>query len=473
MNTNILAQINEKTLDVLGTYLASKASGYLGLLRMDQCYLTGDQVARLMYAMTSDEDEPRHLEFRASANRLENGVSEIVSAIEKNRAPTCLHLQMIEFTKEIYFRQLLDALRKNTIIRFLDISKASLPTEDASEETCEALRRLFAENHVLEELDISGEQAHLDTSRFGIGLNNALTGLKQNTSLKILRIEYQNLGLEGANTLASVIEANHGLTHIYCERNDINFQGFTTIVNAVAKNYNLLVLPFCKDDQAVSAKRLNAGIQDSGRNAKNGTKNHRSMRRTLNAFGVSKSSKQPEVTSQDVDEAVRVLNESWIKEAGRLGQFLERNGNIAAGVPGFVAGGENMLSEDTMRPTTALSDFGILEQVMSNTTPRTEIRNPHDEHLADISEVVTPRIEITNPIDGYVVNMQNGSTKPTDGRIIRSAQENLSQIQGNSIVRSYSPTGAPQLNFPQVPSGELGGDKFFEGGENGMFMMER
>lgn len=459
---------------MLATYLASDSSSHLTNLQMNYCYLTGDQVGRLMYAMTSNGKEIRHLEFHVSGNRLEKGISKIVSAIEEDRAPTCLYLQMIEFNKEDWFRQLLEALRKNTTIRILDISKASLPT-DANDDTCEALRKLFADNNVLEELDISGEQSHLEVTRFGIGLNHALTGLKENSSLRVLRIEYQNLGLEGANTLASVIEVNHGLTHIYCERNDINFQGFTTIVNALANNHSIVVLPFCKDDQ--SMKRMNANIRESRYTAKNVSKNQfmggSVRRRTMNVFGVSKSSKHTEVTPQDLDEVVRVLNDLWESQAGRLAQFLDRNNKIAAGGHDWNAHEVYMLDEETMRPTTALSDSGILEQVLSNTTPRTEIRNPVDEHhLADISEVVTPRIEITNPIDGYVINTQNGSTNPSDGRIVRNGQENLSQTHGNSILRSYSPTGAPQLGFPPIPTSEFGNDKFFEAGENGLFVME-
>ena len=233
---------------------------------MDQCNLNGDQVAILLHAMARTDGEARQIEFSINANRLEKGVSAIVEAIKQNHTPTHLYLRMIEFTKEDYFRQLLEALRTNTTIRCLDISKASLPY-DAGPDTCEALRAVFAENRTLEEFDISGEQAHLEVTRFGIGLNHALTGLKDNDSLRLLRIEYQNLGLEGANTLSSVIEANEGLTHVFCEHNDINLQGFTTIVNALAKNYTILALPFLQDDQNTSMKRMNANMRDSRRSA--------------------------------------------------------------------------------------------------------------------------------------------------------------------------------------------------------------
>jgi len=214
-------------------------SDKLRVLQMDQCNLNGSQVAVLMRAMTRISGEARELQLHVSANRFERGVGDIAAAIKDNCTPSTLVARMIEFEKEEHFRELLEALRTNKTIQNLDISKASLPY-DANTETCDALRLVFAENTTLQDLDISGEQAHLEVTRFGIGLNHALTGLKENTTLKILRIEYQNLGLEGANTLASVLETNTGLINIHCEHNDINLQGFTTLVNALAKNYTVL-----------------------------------------------------------------------------------------------------------------------------------------------------------------------------------------------------------------------------------------
>jgi len=353
---------------------------------MDQCGLNGEHVALLMHAMTKTPGEARNLELHVSSNRLEKGIGEIVKAIETNHAPSHLFLRMIEFNKEEHFRRLLQALRMNTTIRSLDISKASLPY-DAGPDTCEAMRLVFAENKTLEELDISGEQAHLEVTRFGIGLNHALTGLKSNNSLKILRIEYQNLGLEGANTLSSVLEENKGLTHIFCEHNDINLQGFTILVNALANNHSLLVLPFMKDDQNLSMRRMNISMRDSRRIAHAARQENivkGSVRRRLTTLGVTKPAKQ-ELTPQDVDDVVRVLNERWENEMNRLTMFLQRNNDIAAGV--YDPNGEGILSEETMRPTTALSDKGILAQVLSNTTPKIELRNPVEDHINKMAEL--------------------------------------------------------------------------------------
>ena len=376
----------------------SDMSESLRILEMEQCNMTGSHVALLMRSMARDAGVARNLQLHVSANRLEKGVGEIVKAIEENHTPSHLIVRMIEFAKEDHFKQLLQALRTNTTIRSLDISKASLPY-DAGPETCDALRLLFAENTTLEELDISGEQAHLEVARFGIGLNQALTGLKKNKALKTLRIEYQNLGMEGANTLSSVLEENTTLTHIHCEHNDINLQGITILVNSIAKNYTILELPFFRDDQEQSMKRMNASMKQLRRPSANGSSDHvkSSMRRTLNAFGVAKPQK-PELTPQDFDAVARVLGEKWETEIHRLALFLDRNKGIASGIEGPVLDHENLLSPEAMRPTTAMSDQGILEQALSNATPKVEVGNPVDmaaDSIAGIG-ISSPAAEVTN-----------------------------------------------------------------------------
>jgi hypothetical protein len=71
---------------------------------------------------------------------------------------------------------------------------------------------------------------------------------------------------------------------------------------------------------------------------------------------------------------VQILNSRWQRQTERLIDFLERNQKIAAGLETR----EGYLSDDTLRPTTATSDMGIMEHVLSNTTPRVERNNPVD-----------------------------------------------------------------------------------------------
>lgn len=358
-------------------------SDSLRVLQMDQCNLNGSQVAILMRAMTRTPGEAREIQLHVSANRFDRGVGDIAAAIKDNCTPAILVARMIEFEKEDHFRELLVALRTNKTIRNLDISKASLPY-DANDDTCDALRLVFAENTTLQDLDISGEQAHLEVTRFGIGLNHALTGLKENTTLKILRIEYQNLGLEGANTLASVLETNTGLVNIHCDHNGINLQGFTTLVNSLAKNYSVLEVPYMQDDQSASMKNLSASLRETrntSHSVKRETQVKKSVGRTLTKLGVSTKAKEPrlEMTPQDSESLVQVLGQRWDTEIERMMVFLSRNQRIANGEESI--DGEVTVSEEHLRPTTALSDRGILEQVLSNTTPRADLPNPVDEHV--------------------------------------------------------------------------------------------
>ncbi|CAG8962151.1 hypothetical protein HYFRA_00005197 [Hymenoscyphus fraxineus] len=375
--------INDKSLDAIAAYLSSEKSNSLRVLQMEQCNLNGDQVAKLMRAMARSAGKPRELQLHVSANNLQREVGEIAKAIEENHTPSHLVMRMIEFEKEDHFRQILESLRTNTTIRVLDISKASLPY-DANQETCDTLRSVFAENTTLEDLDISGEQAHLEVTRFGIGLNHALTGLKANTTLKVLRIEHQNLGMEGANTLSSVLEENMGLTHIHCEHNDINLQGFTIIVNALATNYSILEFPFMYTEQDASMRRLSVTMNDTRLDASKSKRDHRpSIRRTLSALGAKSSQSTRDLTPQDVDAVVMVLQQRWETEFNRMARFLDRNRKIADGLDGYGPGGEFHIGEDVLRPTTALSDRGILESVLNSTTPRADLPNPVVQHMSE------------------------------------------------------------------------------------------
>jgi hypothetical protein len=123
----------------------------------------------------------------------------------------------------------------------------------------------------------------------------------------------------------------------------------------------------------------------------------------------------------------------------RLTAFLQRNNDIAAGICG--PDGEGVLSEETMRPTTALSDKGLLEQVLSNTTPRVELGNPVDDHNDRIAELDL------NPTKEF-------GAKPENSKL----PEGKAELDGGML--------------PVIPG--IGKEKTFELGESdsGMFEMD-
>lgn len=397
--------VNSMTVDSIAAYLASDRSSSLRVLRLDQCGLTGGDVATFLRCLTRPASKARDMHLHVSENHLDTSYSLLFDAIADDNTPTHLSMRMIDFKKEDHFRELIEAMRKNTTLKYLDVSKASLPY-DAGPETCKALQLMFEENKTLEELDISGEYAHLDVARFGIGLNQALTGLKRNKSLKVLRIEHQKLGLQGANTLASVLEENTSLREVYCENNDMNLQSFTVLVNGLQRNDFVTYLPLMSMDRHQSLERVRREFINLKRDTQPHQSTASSIRRSLHAamaIGQPASGHKlakpnyaartikdamqdsegstTEPLDQEVEATLQSLNRKWDVEVDRLRQYLYCNYCLLNGIP-FDADGYqslNVIEEDdtglgVARPTASAST-----ELVDNRLEKLDINFPMDE----------------------------------------------------------------------------------------------
>ena len=362
--------LNEQSVDTISAYLASSKSDLLRELHVNQCGLTGKDLAIFFQSMSRQPGVARNMHVSASENRLGIGSALLCKSIATNQCPVSITMRMVDFEKEYQFRELVSALAQNYTIRRLDISQPSLPY-DASIETCEALKDMFATNSTLEELDISGDVGHLDATRFGIGLNIALTGLEMNSALKLLRIEHQNLGLQGANTLAGVIENNRVLVEVHCEHNDINLQSFTVLIDALRKNKTLLYMSDHAGDRTRCLEKVKGEFetlekQDEPKSPQAGMlkksfhavtqKNIRHRRQSSTMSTQSTNS----FTQQDVDDTLRTLTERWNTQTARLQQYLQRNYQLASGLDCVDL---DARSESTTRPATADSLARMLAQV--------------------------------------------------------------------------------------------------------------
>ncbi|KIX10597.1 uncharacterized protein Z518_01681 [Rhinocladiella mackenziei CBS 650.93] len=396
--------LNEQTVDSISTYLATSKSDILRELHVNQCGLTGRDLATFFQSMTRDSKQPRVMHVSANENRLKTGNTVLFKTIAQSYGPTSLSMRMMDFEKESHFRELIKALTINTSLRSLDISRASLPY-DASVETCEALKEMFATNKTLEELDISGEQAHLDATRFGIGLNIALRGLEKNKTLKLLRIEYQSLGLQGANTLAEVLEKNETLLEIHCEHNDINLQSFTALVDALEKNHTLLYMSTMEHDRAKSMDKVRREIETMVRaeNPKSSSKGGGSIKKTFTGSWMGKTHRPPihehrhrssmsstaSFTNQDVAAVMNTLDEKWNVQVARMQKYLFRNYCRSQGVPWEDEGAVESGSRQST--TFGESMAQLLEQAQLDRTPT--MANPSaldliDEKLSDKGQLI-------------------------------------------------------------------------------------
>jgi len=138
--------------------------------------------------MTETPGKARELHLDVSENYIERDLKKFTKAIAGGYAPSSLAVRLIEFEEEAEFRRMILAFGANNTIRQLDISRASLPC-DATEDTCQAMERMFADNTALEWLDMSGEDSRLETTKLGVGINKALRGLQRNRTLRVLYIK--------------------------------------------------------------------------------------------------------------------------------------------------------------------------------------------------------------------------------------------------------------------------------------------
>jgi len=94
--------------------------------------------------------------------------------------------------------------------------------------------------------------------------------------------------------------------------------------------------------------------------------------RLTNRVVSGKSSKEPNypmgLSDQDIKAALGLVDESWARQEYRLQQYLQRNHNIAHGIPTAM----DVDEEDFERPDTANSLGKILEKVTIESTPTRE-----------------------------------------------------------------------------------------------------
>lgn len=379
--------LNAQDVEVLSAYLKSSQSDTLRQLGLNQCNLTGDNVADLLHAMFRGVGNVRPIHLHITKNNLEESHGSFTSAVSHSVTPCSITMQMLVYHREENFRSFISALANNTSLRYLDISKASLP-DDADDDTCEALQSMFAQNRTLEELDISGEQAHLEVASLGIGLNRALMGLTKNETLRILRVENQGLGLRGASTLASVLEENRGLQEVHCDNNEIGLQAFTVLVHSLKQNYTLLYLPEMLEDRTRSLNRVMREI-DNSREASSimnmNIPGKATVKRTMGAvmpsqrsssrtLGKSKPAPVPMLPVKEAQTVVHTLAANWDHETTLLREYLLRNYDLAQGVPynEIDVASSAVLAKEYDRPTTADTSITAVQTTSMELTPKYE-----------------------------------------------------------------------------------------------------
>lgn len=239
----MILQLNDITVDVLAGYFSTVKSQNLRTVRMNNCGLTGRQVARLFREM----GQARQMIIHINSNRLDEGIDDLCGAIACGYGPCSLFIQMLEFASEVNYIKLLRALTVNKSIQCLSLAGSATP-DPASDVACQAVAEFFAKNNTVRFLDISGYDAKLDEGRLGRGFSKALGGLRLNTRIEHLRIRSQMLNIN-IGDLAEAITANKTLHTLDCEGNDFNLSNFRHLIKHLDDNLSIRYFSAFSDDE--------------------------------------------------------------------------------------------------------------------------------------------------------------------------------------------------------------------------------
>jgi len=227
------------------------------------------------------------------------------------------------------------AIRTNVSLRSLDLSETQLVFR-IDDDMSDLLRRMFAENNALEELDLSGENSRLETSSFGSGFFESLRGLSHNKTLRVLRVRHQKLSLQGANALTEVLRSNNTLREIYCDNNRVPLAGLTLLNDVLRYNYTLTFLSDMEDSKQAALHTIQSVMRNMAEPSSPTNPPGISMPKLVKVPStllgrLTKSPKEKEVLAPDIVEAKAIVEDKWENQQRILKELLERNRRITVG----------------------------------------------------------------------------------------------------------------------------------------------
>lgn len=285
-------------------YLELDESNELQRLSLNNCGLNGELATGIFCRIGIGRDIHLHL----NGNPLEAGSTDWIDLIHGNEAPTKLHLDMIQFQQESNFNRLLTALSHNKTIQFLSMVGTGPPGRVTSM-TSDLLSNFFRTNDTLKFLDLSGYSGKLEDGHLGWGLSGALSGLKDNVSLRQLRLRNHDIGAaEDLSELCRIIMTNQGLTMFDIQHNNFDHHQFSKLVQALSHNHQLISFPVSDADREYAInkeKRLFLKAQK------------RPMLRTHDKLTRSAESR--------LDGVLTWVHGYWDSETKKVTEILQRN----------------------------------------------------------------------------------------------------------------------------------------------------
>ncbi|KAJ1335152.1 leucine-rich repeat-containing protein 16 [Microdochium nivale] len=259
-------KMNFDTVTAISRFLELDTMHSLRVLDLSNCGLTGDMATTILCRVVGNHN----LRVLLNGNPLEAGTTDWIDLIQGNEAPKRLHLDMIQFQQERNFHRLLKALTHNKTIEFLSMVGTGPPSR-AGSRTSELLFKFLEQNDTIEYLDISGYSGKLEDGHLGWGMSGALGGLKDNTSLRQLRMRNHDIGAaEDITDLCRVLATNKSLAMVDCQNNNFSREQFGKIAVALAQNRQIISFPLSNADREYAIHEEKASfVKSCGKLGKN------------------------------------------------------------------------------------------------------------------------------------------------------------------------------------------------------------
>ncbi|KAI1104232.1 RNI-like protein [Jackrogersella minutella] len=244
-------KINFDTLSGIMRFLELDESRNMRRLALTNCGLSGEMATGMLCRLGAGRD----IHLLLSENPLELGSTDWIDLIHGNEAPRMLQIDMVQFQHELNFNRLLMALTHNKTIEFLSMVGTG-PPDRTSSKTSMLLSGFFELNDTLQYLDLSGYSGKLEDSHLGWGLTGALSGLKQNITLRQLRIRNHDIGAaDDVSELCRVLAANKGLAMFDCQQNSFNHHQYAKLVHALNFNHQIISFPLSDADRRYAVQK--------------------------------------------------------------------------------------------------------------------------------------------------------------------------------------------------------------------------
>ncbi|KAK9470882.1 uncharacterized protein V1510DRAFT_421748 [Dipodascopsis tothii] len=316
-------RLNDLSVESLADYLTSAKSSALVQLSIQGCGLSGGDLCTIMHAVSGCSGRNPEMKLYIGDNSISEKFADFMRGFSQLSTK---HLSMtkVEFRKEAYFCEFLSALVKSKLTR-LDLSQLLIP-DDASYEACELVADVFKRNHTLVELNLDGETSKLQVARIGHGLGRSLAGLAENSTLKVLHVCGNELGIDGAMVLAKALNVNTTLEELYIDDNNLSLQGFTAIVNSLTtRNATVKRMPYPDVDrkrQFASMRNLGDRLDTEITALSQKMGKHGPSRVVNGDHGDLKAKAE---SKRKVQETMALLEEEWNKVYGLLAARLKQN----------------------------------------------------------------------------------------------------------------------------------------------------